>query len=89
MKDSKKLFKSLGFIGIGLCAACCLLPIVGVLFGTGALTFISGYLEIAGIIAIVAAVVFFAYYFVRNRKAPACDVDCVCKNEKAIKTVEP
>jgi len=89
MKDSKKLFKSLGFIGIGLCAACCLLPIVGVLFGMGALTFISGYLEIAGIIAIVAAVVFFAFYFFRDTKAPACDLDCACKDEKEIKTVKP
>jgi hypothetical protein len=82
MKDSKALFKKLGFIGIGLCAACCLLPIVALLFGMGALTFISGFLEVAGIIAMVAAVVFFAIYFVRSRRAPACDVDCECKNEK-------
>ena len=26
MKDSRTLFKRLGFMGIGLCAACCLLP---------------------------------------------------------------
>ena len=89
MKDSKKLFKSLGFIGIGLCAACCLLPIVAVLFGMGALTFLSGFLEWAGIISMVAAVIFFAIYFVRSRKAPTCDVDCACKDEKQINTIKP
>jgi len=83
MKDSKNIFKRFAFIGIGLCAACCLLPIIGVLFGTGALTFISGFLEIAGIIAMVATILFFAVYFVRKRKAPACDLDCACKDEQA------
>jgi hypothetical protein len=86
MKDSKKLFKSLGFIGIGLCAACCLLPVVGVLFGLGALTFISGLLEIAGIIAMMGALVFFGIYFIRSRKAPACDIDCACKEEKGTRS---
>jgi hypothetical protein len=89
MKDSKALFKKLGFIGIGLCAACCLLPIVGVLFGMGALTFISGFLEIAGVIAMVVAIVFFAIYFMRSRKAPACDVNCACKDEKEVKVAKP
>ena len=89
MKDSKNIFKKLGIIGIGLCAACCLLPIVGVMFGVGALTFISGFLEIAGIIAMVGAVVFFAIYFVRSKKAPACDIDCACKDEKEVKVAKP
>lgn len=88
MKDSKKLFKSLGFIGIGLCAACCLLPIVAVLFGMGALTFLTEFLEWAGIISMVAAVIFFAIYFVRSRKAPVCDIDCECKDEKQINAVK-
>jgi hypothetical protein len=88
MKDSKKLFKSLGFIGIGLCAACCLLPIVAVLFGMGALTFLTGFLEWAGIISMVAAVIIFAIYFVRSRKAPACDVDCACKDQKQINAIK-
>lgn len=84
MKDSKSVFKKLGFIGVGLCAACCLLPIVGVLFGMGALTFISGFLEMAGIIAVLAAVIFFAIYFLRSRKAPACDIDCGCKEDSHV-----
>ena len=84
MKDSKKLFKSLGFIGIGLCAACCLLPIVAVMFGMGALTFLTGFLEWAGITSMIGAVIFFAIYYVRSRKAPACDIDCACKDEKTV-----
>lgn len=82
MKDSKNLFKKLGFVGIGLCVACCLLPVVGVLFGMGALTISSGFLEVAGIIAMGAAVVFFALPYLRKTKAPACELDCDCKNEK-------
>ena len=89
MKDSKKLFKSLGFIGIGLCATCCLLPIVTVLFGMGALTFLTGFLEWAGIISMIAAVVFFAIYFIGSKKAPACDVDCACRDEKQINAIKP
>lgn len=81
MKDSKNLFKKLGLIGIGLCAACCLLPIVAVMFGVGALTAIGAYLEWAGIVAMILAVVFFAIYFLRRKQAPACDIDCACKEE--------
>jgi hypothetical protein len=45
MKDSKKLSKNIGFIGVGLCAACCLEPIVGVMFGVGSFTFLTGFVE--------------------------------------------
>ena len=82
MKDSNKLFKKLGFIGVGLCAACCLLPIPGVLFGMGTLTFLTGFLEWAGILAMIAAVAFFGVYYFRSKKESACDIDCACKDEK-------
>lgn len=81
MKDSKRLFRNLGFIGVGLCAACCLLPIAGVMFGMGALTFVAGFLEWAGIIAMVGAVASFGMYYFRSRKPQACDVDCACKRK--------
>lgn len=81
MKDSRNLFKKLGFIGVGLCAACCLLPIVGVMLGVSALTFLTGFLEWAGIIAMIGAALFFGIYYFRSKKAPACDVDCACKEE--------
>ncbi|MBA4057727.1 MAG: hypothetical protein C0490_23635 [Marivirga sp.] len=84
MKDSKKLFKNLGFIGISLCVACCLLPIVAVVFGMGALTVISGYLEWVGIATMVLAIIFFAIYYYRKKTATACDIDCECKTENKI-----
>ena len=84
MKDSKNLFKKLGLIGIGLCAACCLLPIVPVIFGVGALTAISAYLEWAGIVTMLLAAVFFGVYYFRKRQAPACDIDCACKEDSKL-----
>lgn len=86
MKDSRNLFKKLGFIGVGLCAACCLLPIVAVMLGMGALTFFTGFLEWAGIIAMISSGIFFAIYYFRNKKAASCDIDCGCKEEKQINT---
>jgi hypothetical protein len=83
MKDSKNLFKKLGLIGIGLCAICCLLPLAAVMFGLGALTVISAYLEWAGILAMTSAAVFFVIYYVKKQQAPACDIDCGCKEENA------
>ena len=80
MKDSIDMFKKLGFIGAGLCAACCMLPIVGVMLGVGSLTFLTGFLEWAGIVAMVSAIVFFGIYYFRKRKAPACDIGCDCKS---------
>jgi hypothetical protein len=76
MKDSRGFYRKLGFIGVGLCAACCILPIVGVVFGMGALTFLAVFLEWVGAILVIAAATFFGIYYFRNKKAPACDIDC-------------
>ncbi len=84
MKESKKLFKGLGFIGIALCAACCALPIVGVMLGVGTLSVLSRYFEWAGIASLVLALVFFGIYFTRKKKAPACEVDCGCKPDNNV-----
>jgi hypothetical protein len=82
MKDSKKLFKNLGFMSVGLCAACCLLPIVGVMLGMGALTFLTGFLQWAGIIAMIAAIILFGVYYFKKRRHQSCDVDCSCKEPR-------
>jgi hypothetical protein len=79
MKDSKNIFKKLGLIGIGLCVACCLLPIAAVMFGVGALTVISAYIEWVGVLAMLFAAVSFGIYYFRKRQAPACDIDCPSK----------
>jgi peptidoglycan/LPS O-acetylase OafA/YrhL len=84
MKDSKNLFKKLGMIGIGLCAACCLLPIIAVTFGVGALTALSAYFEWAGIVTMTIAGVLLAVYFFKKRNAPVCDVDCSCREDAMI-----
>lgn len=88
MKDSKNIFRKLVLIGIGLCAACCLLPIAAVTFGIGALTALSAYLEWVGILAMIVAVMFFAFYYFRTRQAPSCDTDCACKDDKSLSKVE-
>lgn len=81
MRESKKLFKGLGFIGIALCAACCALPIVGVMLGVGTLSILSKYFEWAGIASLLLALVFFVIYFTRKKKAPACEIDCGCASD--------
>jgi hypothetical protein len=82
MKDSGSLSKKLGIIGIGLCAACCLLPIVAVTFGVGALAAIGAYIEWLGIFSMVAAILLLGIYLFNKRRAPSCDVDCECKGDK-------
>ena len=79
MKDSKNIFKKLGLIGIGLCAACCLLPIGAVTFAVGATTVLNTCIAWAGLIAMVLALVFFGIYSMRKRQAAACETDCGCK----------
>ena len=81
MKDSKNIFKKIGLIGVGLCAACCLLPIAAVTFGVGALTVISAYIEWVGVVAMIIALMFFGIYYFRKKNAPVCDIDCDCKEE--------
>jgi hypothetical protein len=85
MKDSNKLFKKLGIIGIGLCAACCLLPIIGVVFGIGAVAFLTGVLEWAGSVALIGTVAFFMVYSFRRRRASSCDIRCGRNEEKMVR----
>jgi hypothetical protein len=82
MKDSGFFFKSVWFVGIGLCGACCLLPITVVMFGMGVLTFLTGFLQWVGIISLIGAVVFITSRYLRSGKAHSCNVDCGCKGGK-------
>jgi protein-S-isoprenylcysteine O-methyltransferase Ste14 len=82
MKDSKKLFKKLEFIGVGLCVACCSLPIASLMLSVGTLPLIIGFLKWPGIIAMVSVVIFLGIYFFNRRKAPACKIDCACSEER-------
>jgi hypothetical protein len=83
MKDSKNISKKLGLIGVGLCAACCLLPIAAVSFGIGALTVLGAYMGWVGLLAIISAAAFLVLNYLRKKHAQACDTDCVCKKDRA------
>ncbi len=84
MKDSTKLFKLLGFLGIGLCVACCAIPIVAVVFGIGAITALSGFLEWGGIAVMILVLTFFVVSYFKKRRAPSCEIDCASKEEKIL-----
>ncbi len=89
MKDSKKLFQRLGIMGMSICAACCLLPVVAVVFGMSTLTAIAVYLEWIAVAAIALAILFFALYYLRKRnEAPACDIDCARNNETSVDSLK-
>jgi hypothetical protein len=79
MKFWKKL---LGVLAIGICAACCTLPIIGVIAGTGSLILLSSYLEWIGLGLLLAALALWAVSFVKSKKQTSCDVDCECKPHK-------
>lgn len=49
------------------------------------LTFISSFLEVAGIIAMVLATAFFAIYYWQGRKDPACDTGVPVKMKRKLK----
>jgi hypothetical protein len=74
MKETKNLFKRFGFIAMIFCIACCAFPVVGVLTSIGILSVMSKYIEWAGMVAFVLALVSFGIHYYKKRKAPTCDV---------------
>jgi len=83
--------KNMGLLGIGLCALCCALPIIGIVGGTGFLAVLSLYAEkIAVMLLIISGGLFAFWQYKKRQTPPACSVDCSCKDEhtesKAIKT---
>jgi hypothetical protein len=81
-KEPGKMAKMLGFLGIGLCALCCALPIIGIIGGAGILTTISLYAEKAALVLLIISAAFFTVWLYRKKQAPpSCSVDCSCKTE--------
>lgn len=83
--------KNMGLLGIGLCALCCALPIIGIVGGTGLLAVLSLYAEKIAIVLLIISGGLFAYWqYTKKQTPPACSVDCSCKEEHtettAIKT---
>ena len=80
-KQPGKMAKTLGFLGIGLCALCCALPVIGVLGGAGTLATVSLYAEKAALVFLIVSAALFAVWFYRKRQVPpSCSIDCSCKD---------
>lgn len=75
MKDSRNN-KEFGQVGLGLCALCCLLPIVSTTFGLSVLAVVSSHIAWIGIAAFIAGL---GIYYLRKRKRMSCKNDCACK----------
>ena len=85
-KRGVSIFKNLGFAGIGLCALCCLLPIVGTVLGISALGIVAAYAEKLSLILLITSAMFLIIWYMRKRvSAPACDINCSTNpNKKTI-----
>ena len=81
-KKPGKLAKNVGLLGIGLCALCCALPIIGIVGGAGILATIALYAEkIAIVLLIISAASFAIWQYKKKQAPPACSIDCDCKAE--------
>lgn len=81
-KKPGKWAKNVGLLGIGLCALCCALPIIGIIGGAGILTTIALYAEkIAVVLLIFSAAAFVIWQYKKRQAPPACSIDCDCKPE--------
>ncbi len=78
-RGSGRLAKILGFIGIGLCALCCALPVLVLIGGAGILTGIAMHAEKLAIVLLITSSALFAIWLYKRTQAPACDIDCECK----------
>ena len=78
-KKQKNWLRSFGLSGIVLCALCCLLPVIGSIFGFSALMSLGTHLEkLAMLFLILSGVIFIVYFIRRSKKAKSCDTDCSC-----------
>jgi mercuric ion transport protein len=81
-KKFEKWSKNMGLVGMGLCALCCALPVIGIIGGTGLLTMISLYAEKVAIVLFIISGGLFAFWLYKKKQAPpACSVDCSCKTD--------
>jgi mercuric ion transport protein len=81
-KQPGKMAKTLGFLGLGLCALCCALPIIGIVGGASILSAIALYAEKIAVVLLILSAAFFAIWLYRKRQAPpTCSIDCDCKEE--------
>lgn len=81
-KKPGRLAKNVGLLGIGLCALCCALPVIGIVGGAGILATVALYAEkIAIVLLIISAASFAIWQYKKTQAPPACSIDCDCKTE--------
>lgn len=81
-KKPGRFAKNVGLLGIGLCALCCALPIIGIVGGAGILATIALYAEKIAIVLLIISAASFAVWLYRKRQVPpTCSIDCDCKTE--------
>lgn len=83
-KEPGKLAKNMGLMGIGLCALCCSLPIIGIVGGAGILATLALYAEKITLgLLIISAASFAIWQYKKKQAPPACTIDCDCNTEDA------
>lgn len=60
--------EKLGIIGAIVMVICCLAPVLFVLFGIGSLSWLAGYLELAGVTVVAGVLGVTAYAVWRDRR---------------------
>ena len=67
-KEPGKLAKNMGLLGIGLCALCCALPIIGIVGGAGILATIALYAEKIAIVLLIISAASFAIWQYKRKQ---------------------
>ncbi len=86
-KKASRFVKKLGFLGIGLCALCCALPVAGAIAGIGAFSVLAVYFEKIGLALLIASAGLLVVGLMRQRKADvsdsegsSCSTNCACQH---------
>lgn len=87
-KEPGRMAKKMSLIGLGLCALCCALPIVGIVGGAGILATIAVYAEKIALVLLIISAASFGIWLYRKRQTPSCSIDCDCKTEHSVKSDE-
>ena len=86
MKKTTSKRMILGIAGLSACALCCLLPIIAGGIGfTALISYLSQYDKLAGVLLLIASIIY-ALVLLKKRKAvKACNIDCECKTRSISK----
>ncbi|WP_316826293.1 hypothetical protein [Pedobacter miscanthi] len=78
------MFKKMGFVRIGLCSVCCLLPMIAASIGMASVSALSFYLEKTGFILVLLGGAAFLYDLNSSKRKPVnCGDNCGCKADNS------